>query len=305
MLQEHHVQGMLRIFLHLIFFIKTKGRCMATNVYVCGLNFTQLIKRKKNMKKFMKWACIASLLMGVLASCTEDPANSAYMQVTPNTAGCLTLFDAYITDQCNQFNTLHNQKTTQEAAIQEFDQFVVSLANNINQTAYDVFGNTSVSLVLNYNNATIKETKLELQPTYPNAPVLSVEVTIQDELGDHALFRNDYGKKLTDMGLLADGENKYAFYQEYATYDEAKAQFDTMNQEGLLDIPTAIPYFHSLTGYQYRGKISINYFVVDGREAPEETGEIKGKDEIIFSYKSVDFPTYKTSNGYVIVNVTE
>lgn len=257
------------------------------------------------MKKFMRWACIASLLMGVLASCTEDPTKNVNTQVTPNTTGCLTLFDKYITDQCNQFNNLHSKNATKEAALQEFDNFVVTLTNEINRTAYDIFGNTSVKLALNYNAEIIKETTLSLQPTYPNAPVLSVEVTIQDELGDHALFRNDYGKKLTDMGLLADGENKYSFYQEYATYDEAKAQFDTMNQEGLLDIPTAIPYFHSLTGYEYRGKISINYFVVDGREAPEETGEVKGDDEIIFSYKSVDFPTYKTSNGYVIVNVTE
>lgn len=253
------------------------------------------------MKKAIKWTCLVSLLIGCLASCTENI--TSYSTIYNEKEGCTSELESFVNQQIIHFNLSNGANVSKETAIKNFDNFVNNLENEIEDRKYPIFKNTSIILSLHWYDSIIKETKLNLQQNTPNTVVITAEVTIEHLSGNSEAFIHEYGKKLNDIGLLTENNSYYLYYGEFATYNEANEHFNEMNKEGLLDVVKLQHYLRSLAGFDYTGKITINYLIFDGNEAPKGSAVISSGDNP--EHTKILYDNYKSYNGWIHVNIQE
>ena len=77
------------------------------------------------MKKAIKWTCLVSLLIGCLASCTENI--TSYSTIYNEKEGCTSELESFVNQQIIHFNLSNGANVSKETAIKNFDNFV----NNI------------------------------------------------------------------------------------------------------------------------------------------------------------------------------
>ena len=255
------------------------------------------------MKKFMKWACMASLIIGLLVSCAEEITSNSLVLVTNQ--GCTNELENFVIQQANEYSLSQTALLHKETAIQQFDNFVNNLQDEIEAKKYLIFGNTSITLSLQWSNEIVKETKLDLEQNTPTTVVLTANVTIEHQTGDSTAFIDEYGKKLQAAGLLTDDNSYYLYYGEFKTYQDAKKQLDNMNQEGILNITKLYNYFKSLTGFAYTGKVSINYLLMDGNEAPKGSANTLNAHDSVKAFTHTSYENYDSYTGWYNVDIKE
>ena len=251
------------------------------------------------MKKVIKWACMASLMLGLCVSCQEQIASTSMIQTQAE--GCTSQLENFVIDQTNHYSLSQKSPLPKETAIKQFDQFATNLQDEIVAKKYPIFGNTSITLSLVWYNEIVKVTKLDLAQTTPTTALLTATITIEHQTGDSAAFINEYGKKLQAAGLVTEDNAYYLYVGEFKTYEEAKDHFKKMNQEGVLDVIKLNNLCKSLSGFDYTGKVTIDYLIMDGNEAPKGTANYSSM--LTPKHTHIYYDNYETYNGCLNINI--
>lgn len=250
------------------------------------------------MKRTIRLALLLSLVAGVFTSCKEDVTSFSF--VDPNYVGNTENLTTLIKNEVEAYNSTHMAASSKEATLADFDNLVKKIENEVetNNSNFKIFGNTTVKLSLEWNNKVIKETKLNLVQNTKKAITLSANIDQKNIAGDSDAFTKVYSEKLTAAGFTQSG-NKYTFYKEYSTMEDAKAGLNSLKDNGILNFKKATAYFATLSGgdFSYTGEISINYELEDGNEAPKGTRFSENPTSAIYSYSLVSYDNHETCDG--------
>lgn len=256
------------------------------------------------MKRIIKLALSLGLIVGLFTSCKEDITSYSY--VTKNSIGDTGNLTLLINNEIKEYNSMHGTALTKESTLEDFNNLVKTIENEVetNNSNYKIYGNTSTTLSLEWYNEIIKETKLNLVQNTKKAITLSANIDQKNIDGDSVAFTKVYSEKLTAAGFTQSG-NKYTFYKEYSTMEDAKAGLNSLKDNGILNFKKATAYFVKLSEkeFSYTGQISIEYELEDGNEAPKGSSTKENPKNKDYNYTRLTRDNYETCDGTINVKI--
>lgn len=240
------------------------------------------------MKKTTANILILSVI-GLLFSACNNQEITSYSYVTKTSNGDTDLLQALIAEEVNKYNNTHTMSASKESTIADFDKLVEKIENEVetNNSKYTIYGDTWVVLNVEWTQENIKTTKLNLEQNTINKVTLRADILQENEIEDPKLTQT-YTNKLKNAGFDINESNKYHFYKEFDSMDEAQNELKKLENDSILDFTKAYTYFRNITDINHVGKVYIEYTLEDGRKAPFGA----------WGYNSPDLGFYKYSKSY-------
>lgn len=243
------------------------------------------------MKRFFRFAAIFSIIAGIFTSCKENVESSSY--VSHNiVAGCANLSELVKTE-CDLYNNTHYTPISKEATLENFDDVVKKIENEVfaNNDNYKIYTYTEVTLSVFWNDSTIKEVKLQLQPNVDEIIYMAVIITQENEAGAIDKFTEILSKRLTAKGFVSSEPNKYTYYEEFENINKAHSRLLQLENAPILDLLLFRGVISNDLGYDYyQGKVTVAYELVDNTK-------YQGTEYTNFKNESWMLDLTKTSNG--------